>query len=135
MAINQEGKINIRTEHDIVTVRTTVRERAAQIGFGNTDVTRIVTAASELARNVFRFAGTGVMCFKVIQEEGKRGIRLVFEDSGPGIEDIDVAMEEGFTSGGGLGLGLPGTKRLMDSMEIKSKPGVGTTVRVVKWLK
>ena len=134
MAFGHHEKVHINTELDIVQVRTTVREKAVEIGFSVTDVTRIVTAASELARNVYRFAGTGVMYYETRDEDGRRGIVLTFEDSGPGIENIGVAMEEGYTTGNGLGLGLPGTRRLMDEMEINSKVGTGTTVRVVKWL-
>ena len=134
MAIGQKNRVSINTEGDIVGVRKVVREKAAEIGFGVTDITRIVTAASELARNIYRFAGTGVMYYEIVENEAKRGIQLIFEDSGPGIENLDQALEEGYTSGGGLGLGLPGTKRLMDEMEIQSESGRGTTVRVTKWL-
>ena len=134
MTFSHNDKVDITSESDIVQVRTTVRETAINIGFGVTDVTRIVTAASELARNIYRFAGTGVMYLKTLDNGGRKGIELIFEDSGPGIENIEVAIGEGYTTGNGLGLGLPGTQRLMDEMEIDSKVDTGTTVRVVKWL-
>ena len=134
MTFSHNDKVDITSESDIVQVRTTVRETAINIGFGVTDVTRIVTAASELARNIYRFAGTGVMYYKTLDNGGRKGIELIFEDSGPGIENIEVAIGEGYTTGNGLGLGLPGTQRLMDEMEIDSKVDTGTTVRVVKWL-
>jgi len=134
MTFSHNEKVDITSESDIVEVRTSVRETANKIGFGVTDVTRIVTAASELARNIYRFAGSGVMYYKTLDNGGRKGIELVFEDSGPGIENIEVAMEEGYTTGNGLGLGLPGTQRLMDEMEIDSKVDRGTTIRVVKWL-
>jgi len=134
MTFSHNDKVDITSESDIVEVRTSVRETANKIGFGVTDVTRIVTAASELARNIYRFAGSGVMYYKTLDNGGRKGIELVFEDSGPGIENIEVAMEEGYTTGNGLGLGLPGTQRLMDEMEIDSKVDRGTTIRVVKWL-
>ena len=126
--------VNIETESDIVTVRKTARVAAQKLGFGVTDVTRIVTAASELARNIFKFAGKGVMTLTASTSNGKKKITLVFEDSGPGISDIEQAMQENFTTGKGLGLGLPGTKRLMDEMEIICPPLRGTKVTVSKWL-
>lgn len=128
-----EGEVPIRSEVDIVTARKAVREVAVGLGFGVTDVTRIVTAASELARNSFLYAGAGVMRWRTLDKAGKSAIELVFEDFGPGIPDVEQAMQEGYTSSGGLGMGLPGTKRLMDEMEICSEPGKGTTVTVRKW--
>ncbi len=107
---------------------------ATELGFSVTDVTRIVTAASELTRNIYQYAGSGVMRWCVLAEGG-RGFELVFEDAGPGIADVGRALEPGFTTGKGLGLGLPGARRLMDEMDIRSVPGTGTTVRVRKWLR
>ena len=130
-----EGNVRIDSEGDIVTVRKVVREASATLGFGVTDVTRIVTAASELARNVYHYAGEGIMHWHVITERGGGGLELAFTDEGPGIEDVEQAMTMGFTTRGGLGLGLPGAKRLMDEMTVHSVPGKGTTVRVVKWVK
>ena len=110
-----------------------MREAAADLGFGVTDTTRIVTAASELARNIFRYAGQGIMYWQVLHEERGNGIELRFEDRGPGIPNVHEALREGYSSGGGLGMGLPGAKRLMDEMEIDSTVGKGTRVTVRKW--
>jgi serine/threonine-protein kinase RsbT len=129
------GDVYINSEGDLVTARKIVRHAALTIGFGVTDVTRIVTAASELTRNVFRYAGTGVMHWRQVNTSGCVGIELTFEDHGPGIPDIEQAMAAGYTTGGGLGLGLPGAKRLMDEMEITSQVGQGTRVTVKKWLR
>jgi serine/threonine-protein kinase RsbT len=128
-----KGKVRIHSEGDIVNVRKTVREISAAAGFSVTDVTRIVTAASELARNIFHYAGSGDMYWQTGQIDGKYGIELLFVDEGPGIEDIEQSMEMGFTTRGGLGLGLPGAKRLMDDMTIRSDAGKGTSIRVRKW--
>jgi serine/threonine-protein kinase RsbT len=133
MNAEQAGEVRIHSESDIVATRRTVRTAATQLGFGITDVTRIVTAASELARNVFRYAGSGIMRWQALDTGGRIGIELTFEDRGPGITDIEQAMEAGYTSGGGLGLGLPGAKRLMDEFEIASEIGKGTIVTTKKW--
>lgn len=130
-----EGEFRVRTESDIVTARRFVREAATALGFGLVDVTRIVTAASELTRNIYQYAGSGVMRWRPLHQAGRTGLELVFEDSGPGIADVEKAMEMGFSTGKGLGLGLPGAKRLMDEMTITSHVGEGTTVQVRKWLK
>ncbi len=126
-------EVRIVDESHIVTVRKTIREAATGLGFGLTDVTRIVTAGSELARNVFHYAGSGVMRWNEVDNGDKIGIQLVFEDHGPGIADIAQAMEPGYSTSGGLGMGLPGTRRLMDEMEIESHVGIGTKVTVRKW--
>lgn len=127
------GEVSIRIERDIVTARQSVREVANRLGFGVTDSTRIVTAASELARNVFKYAGGGVMRWRLLQKEQTAGLELRFEDQGPGITDVGLALGEGYTTSGGLGMGLPGAKRLMDEMEIESEVGKGTVVVVRKW--
>ncbi|WP_044352325.1 ATP-binding protein [Dethiosulfatarculus sandiegensis] len=129
-----QKQVNLECEGDIVEVRKAVRIAAQEIGFGVTDTTRIVTAASELARNVHRFAGTGLMTLESTRNTEHKGITLIFTDNGPGIADVDQAMELGFTTGGGLGLGLPGAKRLMDEMKLESKPGQGTRICISKWL-
>lgn len=129
------GEMPIVSEGDVVTARRVVRKVASEAGFGLTDVTRIVTAASELTRNVFRYAGSGVLRWRSLQNNSTVGVEFVFEDYGPGIADIQQAMQEGFTTGGGLGLGLPGAKRLMDEFDIRSEPGKGTTVTITKWKK
>lgn len=135
MIDTMQGDVRIEDESQIITVRKSVREVATRLGFGLTDVTRIITAASELARNVFHYAGKGVMHWQVLDNGANIGIELVFEDHGPGIADLDQAMHEGYSTSGGLGMGLPGSKRLMDEFEIQSKVGVGTTVTVRKWKK
>src|SRR5579864_8417438 len=119
----------IRAEPDIVMVRRASRDAAQRSGFGPTDVTRIVTACSEMARNIFKYAGQGTMRWRSIEANGREGLELVFEDNGPGIADIDRAMEEGYTTSGGLGMGLPGTRRLVDEFEIRSMTGHGTTIK------
>jgi serine/threonine-protein kinase RsbT len=127
------GELPIKAEHDIVTARRTVREASTQAGFAATDVTRIVTAASELARNIFKYAGAGVMRWRPIGTENRAGIELQFEDHGPGIADVNLAMEDGYSTGGGLGQGLPGARRLVDEMDVQPTVGAGTTVTVRKW--
>jgi serine/threonine-protein kinase RsbT len=130
-----EGEFKIGAEGDLVTARRLVREAAVAVGFGLVDVTRIVTAASELTRNIYHYAGSGTMRWRALSKEGRTGLELVFEDHGPGIADIKRAMEPGFTTGKGLGLGLPGAKRLMDEMTVESGLGKGTTVQVRRWLR
>ncbi len=132
-ATTREGEIPIQSESDIVLTRREVREIASQIGFSVTDTTRIVTAASELARNIFTYAGQGIMHWRRIEKGNATGLELQFVDNGPGIADISLAMQEGFSTSKGLGLGLPGVKRLMDEMELQSTVGKGTTVTLKKW--
>ncbi|HWB59257.1 MAG TPA: anti-sigma regulatory factor [Chthoniobacteraceae bacterium] len=133
MSAGKQEEVAIQTESDIVGVRRTVREAAAGLGFGITDVTRIVTAASEMARNIFKYAGEGIMRWRLLEEPGRIGIELQFIDHGPGIKDTSLALQEGYTTGEGLGLGLPGAKRLMDELEIQSVVGKGTVITLKKW--
>jgi len=126
-------EVPIREERDVVLARLAVREAASTLGFNPSDTTRIVTAVSELARNLFEYAGRGVMRVISLQEDGRQGIEVVFEDQGPGIIDLDQAMLEGFSTGGGCGLGLPGARRLMDEMEVQSTRANGTTISMKKW--
>jgi len=135
MTEQRSGQLPITGESDIVIVRQFLRDKARALGFGVTDVTRIVTAASELTRNIYLYAGSGVMRWQELHQRNRQGIELVFEDTGPGIANLDEAMESGFSTSGLLGLGLPGAKRLMDEMEIQSEVGVGTTVIIRKWLR
>lgn len=128
-------EVRIQSEADIVMARKAVREAATELGFGVTDVTRIVTAASELTRNIYHYAGSGQMRLRMINLAGRVGLELTFEDHGPGISNVAQAMEPGFSTSKGLGMGLPGAKRLMDEMNIESAAGKGTTVQVRKWLK
>ena len=133
MSTQPQKEMPIRSEGDIVTTRRTVREVAQRLGFGITDVTRIVTATSELARNIVLYAGAGVIRWRELGISSRVGVEVTLEDNGPGITDIEQAMQEGYTTSGGLGLGLPGTKRLMDEFEIASEVGRGTRVTVRKW--
>jgi serine/threonine-protein kinase RsbT len=134
MATQETGENPIQSEGDIVTCRKLVRNVASAAGFGMTDVTRIVTAVSELARNVYVHSGShGVMRWEILYQAGQVGIRLEFEDFGKGIPDVTQALEAGFTTAGSMGMGLSGVKRLMDSMDIKTEVNVGTTVTIEKW--
>ena len=131
-----EERVPIRGEDDIVASRQRAREVARGLGFGAVDQSRIATAVSELARNVVRYAtdGSGEVTIRELPAETRPvGIEIVVADAGPGIADLDEAMREGFTSGGGLGMGLPGTKRLMDEMTIDSGAGRGTIITIRKW--
>lgn len=126
-------KVEIETEHDIVRCRRVCREIAKEYGFNLVDQTRITTAASELARNIFEYADKGSMTAEILDFEDQTGIKLVFEDRGPGIDNLDQAMDEGWTSHRGMGLGLPGSRKLMDEFHIESESGKGTRVTVIKW--
>jgi serine/threonine-protein kinase RsbT len=128
-----QGCVAIQSENDIIVARKAIREVATRLCFGVTDVTRIVTAASELVRNIYLYAGRGTMQWVTLDQNGGVGLELRFEDHGPGIPDLDSAMSAGYSTSRGLGLGLPGAKRLMDEMEIQSHVGHGTTVTVRKW--
>jgi serine/threonine-protein kinase RsbT len=130
-----QGEFHVGSEGDIVTVRRLVRSAATALGFGITDVTRIVTATSELTRNIYQYAGCGMISWRSCAEGTNLGFELIFEDSGPGIPDVAKAMESGFSTSRGFGLGLPGAKRLMDDMTIHSEVGKGTKIRIRKWLR
>jgi len=132
-----QGEIAISSENDIVAARRAIREAATALGFSIVDVTRIVTAASELTRNIYQYAGSGTVRWRAVHQAGlaTAGLQLVFEDHGPGIADVDQAMESGFTTGRGMGLGLPGARRLMDEMRIQSRVGMGTRIEIAKWLR
>jgi serine/threonine-protein kinase RsbT len=122
-------------EHDghIVVVRQAVRQKAIELGFSLVDQTKIVTASSELARNTIQHGGGGLALIEAVNDGTRRGLRLTFEDHGPGIEDIALAMKDGFTTAGGLGLGLSGAKRLSNEFSIASTPGEGTRVVITRW--
>jgi serine/threonine-protein kinase RsbT len=122
----------IACETDIVIARQQGRELAASLGFSTTDLALISTAISELARNIVQYARRGEIVVKTLQER-RRGILVIARDDGPGIANLDQAMQDGFSTGGGLGLGLPGAKRLMDEFDIVSEPGKGTTITMKKW--
>jgi serine/threonine-protein kinase RsbT len=128
-----EIAIPVRSDADVVSARQKGRELAAALGFGPTDLTLIATAISELARNIVRYAKRGQLILKGIEEGGKRGIMVVARDDGPGIPNVAQALQSGFSTSGGLGLGLPGVRRLTDEFDIASQVGRGTTVTVKKW--
>jgi serine/threonine-protein kinase RsbT len=131
---NGESRIAIESDADVVTARQRARELAADLELSSTDQTLLATAISEVARNITTYAKRGEVSVSIVDEaDGRRGIRVVASDNGPGIEDIDRALQDGYTTGGGLGLGLPGARRLVDDFHIESAPGRGTTVTLVKW--
>jgi serine/threonine-protein kinase RsbT len=133
MLVLKDETAPIRVSDDVVKVRQIVREWAVSLGFSLVDQTKVVTAASELARNVIDYGGGGDFRIEALNNNTRRGLRLTFSDKGPGIADMEKAMKDGFTTGGGLGLGLGGAKRLVNEFLIDSNPGRGTTVTVVRW--
>ena len=133
MAVVRNETRPIRASEDVVMVRQAVREWAISIGFNLVDQTKIVTAASELARNVVVYGGGGTVRLESLNDERRRGLRLVFEDRGPGIADLAQALRDGYSSGSGLGLGLGGAKRLSHEFDIDSRLGVGTRVAITRW--
>ena len=133
MPVEPQGTLQIRSEEDIVITRQAVRQLTQQLKFSLVDQTKMITAASELSRNTLVHGRGGQMRWEVLDEGIKRGIRLHFEDEGPGIADLKLAMTDGFTSGGGMGLGLPGSKRLVHEFDLDSAPGAGTRVRITRW--
>lgn len=133
MAPEPTGTLPLASEQHIVASRQTVRALCQELRFSLVEQTKMVTAASELSRNTLIHGGGGRMHWAVLQEGVRRGLQLRFEDEGPGIANIDLAMSDGYTSGGGMGLGLPGSKRLVNEFVIRSTPGQGTCVSIVKW--
>ena len=132
--MTNEIRVPIITDDDIVIARQEGRRLAASAGVSSTDLTLIATAISEVARNITTYATRGEVLLSVVHDNGGReGIQVIARDKGPGIEDIERALQDGFTSGGGLGLGLPGARRLVDEFDIESAPNEGTTVTLVKW--
>lgn len=128
-----ERVVQIATEADILSARQSGRDIAAGLGFSQTDVTLIATAISELARNIVQYAGRGEIVLSVIEERTRAGLCIEARDRGPGIVDVARALEDGYSTGGSLGLGLPGARRLLDELQVESEPGVGTVVRGTKW--
>ncbi len=120
-------------EHDVVAARHLVRRLAVEAGYDLVTQTKLVTAASELARNTVIHGGGGRMVAEAVEHDGRRGLRLVFSDEGPGIADVGLALTEGWSSGRGLGLGLTGSRRLVDDFDLRTGPGEGTTVAVTMW--
>lgn len=126
-------QLELRSSDHVVQVRQRVRTRAMEAGLSLVDQTKIVTAASELARNTIDYGGGGTMAIFLIDDGIRRGVRLMFEDQGPGIPDIDLALKDGYTTGGGLGLGLSGSKRLCNDFSIESRVGAGTRITIARW--
>lgn len=133
MLIETTERMPVRNSEDIVRVRQKVRERAIRMGFSLVEQTKIVTAASEIARNTVDHGGGGEMRIEEVRVGARRGLHLVFSDQGPGIPDLKRALTDGYTTGGGLGLGLSGAKRLSNEFDIDSTPGKGTTVSLTRW--
>lgn len=127
------SEVPVRAERDILPTRLALRKACAALHFGSAETARIVTAGTELARNIHQYASRGVMRVRSLDAGGRQGIEIAFEDQGPGIANVDLAMTEGFSTSGGYGMGLPGASRLMDAMSIQSTLGVGTTVILTKW--
>lgn len=133
LTVEQTDTVPVRSSEDVVRVRREVRTRALAAGFSLVDQTKIVTAASEVARNTLDYGGGGTARLEIVRNGTRRGVRLVFEDQGPGIADVNLALADGYTSSGGLGLGLGGARRLSSEFDISSSPGQGTTVTLTRW--
>ena len=133
MQVSKREVMFVRTQMDIVQARQAVRTWAVNAGLGLVDQTKIVTAASELARNTVEYGGGGTMTMELLDDRGRKGIRLTLEDKGPGIADVALALTDGYTTGTGMGLGLSGSRRLVNDFDIWSKPGEGTRVVVTRW--
>ncbi|WLR51058.1 anti-sigma regulatory factor [Bacillus tianshenii] len=133
--MNHQSCVNIQKEWDIVAARQLGRNVAKELGFGSVDQARVATAISELARNIYLYAGAGKICIEPAHDSGRPGLMIVASDAGPGIKDIRRVMEDGYSTSGGLGSGLPGVKRLMDDFTIESALNKGTEIVVYKWLR
>lgn len=131
--MGQDKAAVIRSDLDIVIARTLARDTAKNMGFGAIDQARIATAVSELARNIFLYAGTGTVTVREMERIGRRGIEIICEDQGPGIASIETVMQDGYSTSRGMGMGLPGARRLMDEFDIRSQEHVGTTIICRKW--
>jgi serine/threonine-protein kinase RsbT len=132
-ALSGSGSLPLRTEADIVASRQKVRVLCQQLKFSLVDQTKMITAASELSRNTVIHGGGGAMRWELVDDGLRRGLRVHFEDEGPGIPDLKLALTDGWTSGSGMGLGLPGSKRLVHDFEVQSTPGAGTRVSITRW--
>lgn len=133
MPTTKAERLEIRQSDDVVRVRQLTRTFAVEVGLSLVDQTKIITASSELARNTLDYGGGGEVAVEIVDQGGRRGVRLTFTDKGPGIADIEQALKDGFTSGKGMGLGLGGAKRLCNEFSIDSKPGEGTKVLITRW--
>ena len=133
MTATLNGESPLRSEHDIVTARQQVRKLTQELKFSLVDQTKMVTAASELARNALVYGRGGTMHWEIVDRDGRRGLKLLFADQGPGIPNMELAMTDGWTSGKGLGMGLTGAKRLVNDFAIDTKVGAGTRVTITRW--
>ena len=131
--VTASGSMSLRSEHDIVASRQAVRKLTQELGFSLVDQTKMITATSELSRNTVVYGGGGEMRWELLEEGGRRGLRVHFEDKGPGIPDLKLALTDGWTSGGGMGMGLSGSKRLVNDFEIRTAVGEGTCVSIARW--
>ena len=131
--VSSNGELPLRNEHDIVLGRQAVRRMTQELTFSLVDQTKVVTAASELARNAVIYGGGGLLKWEMLEDGGKRGLRLTFQDQGPGIGNLELALTDGWSSGKGLGLGLTGARRLVNEFELDSTIGAGTRVTVTRW--
>jgi len=131
--VEDEIRVAIRTDADVVTARQEARTMGSALGFTSTDLTLLATAISEIARNITTYAGEGEVCLRVVREGARHGIEVEAIDEGPGIANVELAMQDGYTTGNGLGLGLPGARRLVHEFEIETAPGQGTKVTLVMW--
>jgi serine/threonine-protein kinase RsbT len=133
LVVARLARFDLRSEVDVVVARRRVSDWAQEIGLSVLDRTRVVTAASELARNTVVYGRGGVMCLEIVRDGSRDGLRVTFEDQGPGIADVDRALVDGYSTGGSLGIGLPGARRLVNEFEMTSTVGVGTCVTIVRW--
>jgi serine/threonine-protein kinase RsbT len=133
MEVVESETLPIRSSEHVVLVRTAVRQKAVKAKFGLVDQTKVVTAASEIARNTLDYGRGGEVLLEIVREGTRNGVRLTFMDKGPGIPDLALALTDGYTTGNGMGLGMSGTKRLVDEFDVASKVGEGTTVTIAKW--
>jgi serine/threonine-protein kinase RsbT len=131
--VADEIRVPIERDDDVVVARSKARELAAELGFTGTDLTLLATAISEIARNITAYATRGEVCIEAVRRGGRHGVKVVASDRGPGIADVELALRDGYTSGKGLGLGLPGARRLMDEFDVETEVGRGTTVTMLKW--
>jgi len=132
--VGEEVVVPVADDTDVVTARSEGRALAQRLGFGPTDVTLVATAISEVARNITTFAGQGEIVLRMVRSRDRVGVEVVARDAGPGISDVDAALADGYTTSGGMGLGLPGARRLMDEFTIESRVGAGTTIVLRKWM-
>ena len=132
--MSEPFRVAITTDADVVTARQRARSMGGELGFTSTDLTLLATAISEVARNITAYAGEGEVVLRVVRGiNGREGIEVIAQDEGPGIANVELALQDGYTTGNGLGLGLPGARRLVDEFDLQTAPGQGTTVRLVKW--